>query len=307
MENNFVLKLLAIRQASQIGCSGAHLNPHGEWIPCSSVKQYMSLTQPMSVKSRTTILEMERRSSRRKKKGKRKRKRWENLRERGVGGITSTSGVGLSSWNGKPGKPVGIISGGIIPPMFNGNPNPPNVRGGFATKSLEEKTEQYSPRDNDTDVFIDIESARRRARQLGCIGVSRRTSKSGKIVWMPCTNMTDYNNLTGMTALGRLNQDKNTQKIVRTVLSRELKKKKKKALSKRYLAKRLVPRFPVYQDLLQEVLLRDLTPTLKTVTATVCFKTEALLKDPMFLSQNCQRNNQNQPQLFKKNPFLNLQ
>ena len=227
MSNEFIYKLLAIRQASQIGCSGAHLNPHGEWIPCSSVKQYMSLTQPMSVKSRTTILEMERRSSRRKKKGKRKRKRWENLRERGVGGITSTSGVGLSSWNGKPGKPVGIISGGIIPPMFNGNPNPPNVRGGFATKSLEEKAEQYSPRDNDTDVFIDIESARRRARQLGCIGVSRRTSKSGKIVWMPCTNMTDYNNLTGMTALGRLNQYKNTQKIVRTVLSRELKKRKK--------------------------------------------------------------------------------
>jgi len=227
VENNFVSKLLAIRQAAQIGCFGAHQNPRGKWIPCSSIKQYMSLAEPMSVKSRTTILEMEKRSSRRKKKGKRKRQRWENLRERGVGGITSTSGVGLSSWNGKPGKPVGIVSGGIIPPMFNGNPNPPNVRGGFATKSLEEKTIEYSPRDNDTDVFIDIESARRRARQLGCIGVSRRTSKSGKIVWMPCTNMSDYNNLTGMTALGRLNQGKNTQKIVRTVLSQELKKRKK--------------------------------------------------------------------------------
>jgi hypothetical protein len=74
VENNFVSKLLAIRQAAQIGCFGAHLNPRGKWIPCSSIKQYMSLAEPMSVKSRTTILEMEKRSSRRKKKGKRKRR-----------------------------------------------------------------------------------------------------------------------------------------------------------------------------------------------------------------------------------------
>lgn len=201
----------------------------------------MSITEPMSVKSRTTILEMEKRSLRRKKKGRKKRKRWENLRERGVGGINSTTGVGLTSWNGKPGNSVGIISGGRIPGVFYGNPNPPNVPGGFATKSLEEKSEQYSPRDNDTDVFIDIESARRRARQLGCIGVSRRISKSGKIVWMPCTNMTDYNNLTGMTALGRLNQEKNTQRAVRTVLSQEL-KKRKKSLVEEIMGKAIGPK-----------------------------------------------------------------
>lgn len=241
MQNGFVSKLLAIRQAAQIGCSGAHQNHHGEWIPCSSIKQYMSMTEPMSVKSRTTILEMEKRSSRRKKKGRKRRKRWENLRERGVGGINSTPGVGLTSWNGKPGNSVGIISGGRIPGIFYGNPNPPNVPGGFATKSLEEKSEQYSPRDNDTDVFIDIESARRRARQLGCIGVSRRISKSGKTVWMPCTNLTDYNNLTGMTALGRLNQEKNTQRAVRTVLSQEL-KKRKKSLVEEIMGKAIGPK-----------------------------------------------------------------
>jgi predicted ABC-type ATPase len=241
VENGFVSKLLAIRRAAQIGCSGAHQNTRGEWIPCSSIKQYMSLTEPMSVKSRTTILEMEKRSSRRKKKGKRKKRRWENLRERGVGGINSTPGVGLTSWNGKPGNPVGIVSGGRIPGIFHGNPNPPNVPGGFATKSLEEKSEQYSPRDNDTDVFTDIESARRRARQLGCIGVSRRMSKSGKIVWMPCTNMTDYNNLTGMTSLGRLNQEKNTQKVIRTVLSQEL-KKRKKSLVEEIMGKAIGPK-----------------------------------------------------------------
>lgn len=201
----------------------------------------MSLTEPMSVKSRTTILEMERRSSRRKKKGKKKKKRWENLRERGIGGINSTPGVGLTSWNGKPGNSVGIISGGRIPGIFYGNPNPPNVPGGFATKSLEEKSQQYSPRDNDADVFVDIESARRRARQIGCIGVSRRVSKSGKTVWMPCTNLTDYNNLTGMTSLGRLNQEKNTQKIIRTVLSQEL-KKRKKSLVEEIIGKAIGPK-----------------------------------------------------------------
>lgn len=201
----------------------------------------MSLTEPMSVKSRTTILEMERRSSRRKKKGKKKKRRWENLRERGVGGINSTPGVGLTSWNGKPGNSVGIISGGRIPGIFHGNPNPPNVPGGFATKSLEEKSQQHSPRDNDTDVFVDIESARRRAKQIGCIGVSRRISKSGKTVWMPCTNMTDYNNLTGMTSLGRLNQEKNTQKAIRTVLSQEL-KKRKKSLVEEIMGKAIGPK-----------------------------------------------------------------
>lgn len=99
----------------------------------------------------------------------------------------------------------------------------------------------YSPRDNDTDVFIDIESARRRAQQLGCIGISRRVSKSGKTVWMPCTNLTDYNNLTGMTALGRNNQEKRTQKVVRTILSNEL-KKRKKSLVEEIIGKAIGPK-----------------------------------------------------------------
>ena len=215
-----------------MGCNGAHQNTHGEWIPCSSIKQYLSINQPQLVKSRTTILEMERRSSLRKKKGKKRRKGWEKLRERGVGGIDSTLGVGLHSWDGRQGRNVNLIRGGIIPPRTNG---------AMSTKTLEEKGEQYSPRDNDTDVFIDIESARRRARQIGCIGVSRRTSKSGKAVWMPCTNMSDYNNLTGMSALGKLNQEKRTQSIVRTILSNEL-KKRKKSLVEEILGKAIGPK-----------------------------------------------------------------
>lgn len=188
-----------------------------------------------------TLEDMKERSKRRKKKGRKRRDGWEKLRERRLLGIGTLQDGSLTSANGPQGRVVTAFGGGTIPNMMNGNPNPPNVPGGFASKSLEEKSEQYSPRDNDDDVFIDIESARRRSRQLGCIGVSRRISKTGKIVWMPCTNMTDYNNLTGMTALGRHNQDKRTQQVVRTILSGEL-KKRKKSLVEEIIGKAIGPK-----------------------------------------------------------------
>ena len=245
MENRFVSKLLAIRQAVQIGCSGAHQNVNGDWMPCSSVKQYMAVTEPMSVKSRMSLDEMRDRASKRKKKGRKRKGGWEKLRERRLLGIGTTSSGSLVSdndspvnWNGKPGRTVTATGGGLIPGIMNGNPNPPNMPGGLSVKSAQS---DYSPRDNDTDVFVDIESARRRSRQLGCIGVSRRISKTGKIVWMPCTNMTDYNNLTGMTALGRLNQGKRTDKIVRTIVSQEL-KKRRKSIVEEILGKSIGPK-----------------------------------------------------------------
>lgn len=208
----------------------------------------MGAINPDSVKSRMSLAEIENRSLRRKKKGRKRKGGWEKLRERRILGIGTLRNGGLVSdndtptrVNGKPGRTVTATGGGLIPGIFNGNPNPPNMPGGLTTKSLEEKSEQYSPRDNDTDVFIDIESARRRARQLGCIGVSRRISKSGKIVWMPCTNMTDYNNSTGMSSLGRLNQAKKTQKVIRTVISGEL-KKRKKSIAEEILGKSIGPK-----------------------------------------------------------------
>lgn len=82
-------------------------------------------------------------------------------------------------------------------------------------------------RDNDPDVFMDPESARFRSRQLGCIGISRRISKTGRAVWMPCTNMSDYSRVSGSTAQGRRGQQRDTEKFVRTIVSRELKKNKR--------------------------------------------------------------------------------
>ena len=167
------------------------------------------------VKSRISLDEMENWSSIRKSKGKKRKKRWEKLRERRVLGIESLDNVGLVS----PRNSTNMINGGTNPPITYGA----SVSPGMSTKSIQPA---FMPRDNDPDVFIDIESARKRAQQLGCVGISRRMSKGGKTIWMPCTNITDYNNLTGMTALGRNNLQKRNEKIVRTVIKENLKKKK---------------------------------------------------------------------------------
>jgi hypothetical protein len=93
-------------------------------------------------------------------------------------------------------------------------------------------------RETDPDVFLDPESARFRSRQLGCIGISRRISKNGRAVWMPCTNMTDYSRLSGTTSLGRRHQRENSQSMVRTILRQELSKlKRKKSICEEILQK----------------------------------------------------------------------
>ena len=97
---------------------------------------------------------------------------------------------------------------------------------GMETKAGQTTGPEYV-RDNDPDVFIDPESARFRSRQLGCIGISRRISKTGRAVWMPCTNMSDYSRVSGSTSLGRRGQRRDMENTVRTIVSRELKKNKK--------------------------------------------------------------------------------
>jgi hypothetical protein len=97
---------------------------------------------------------------------------------------------------------------------------------GIETKAGQVSGPEYV-RDNDPDVFMDPESARFRSRQLGCIGISRRISKTGRAVWMPCTNMSDYSRAAGSTSLGRRGQRRDMENTVRTIVSRELKKNKK--------------------------------------------------------------------------------
>ncbi len=232
MESELSQQIAAVRAASELGCFGAHQVAGGAWMPCSSTKQFLALTIGEEVKSRMSLDEMRNWSSIRKAKGKKRKKRWEKLRERRILGIDSLEGGGLVSGNSR--TSANVVSGGSIPPMTYGNVTPPNM----STKTIQPA---FMPRDNDPDVFVDIESARKRAQQLGCIGVSRRMSKGGKTVWMPCTNLTDYNNLTGMTALGRLNQAKRNDRIVRTVIKDEL-KRRKKSIAEDILGKALGPK-----------------------------------------------------------------
>lgn len=119
------------------------------------------------------------------------RRQWENLGERGIVSIDSLP-------NG------GIVSGMMVKADIT-----------------------YQPRDNDPDVFSDIESARQRARQLGCIGVSRRISKTGRTVWMPCTNMSDFNRVTGSTSLGRRHQRESIRRIIREEIRQAQSRKRK--------------------------------------------------------------------------------
>ena len=85
-----------------------------------------------------------------------------------------------------------------------------------------------SPRDTDPDVYLDPDSARIRSRQLGCIGISRRISKSGRSVWMPCTNNSDYARLSRTTALGRRGSAANETRRIRETVQSELRKLSKK-------------------------------------------------------------------------------
>jgi predicted ABC-type ATPase len=195
-------KAQALREAAELGCTGAHRHPDGTWMACSTMQEYERLTNGEKEKSSLDLIEETQkiRSQKGRKRKKKTKRQWDKLRERGVTGIDTLSGGGLVSGKGMTFRPV----------------------------------------DGDTDVFDNINQARRRARQLGCIGVSRRTSRSGRRVWTPCTNMTDYARATGSTALGRRYQQRLERQRIRNIVREELskmKRRKKRLFEEVYEAK----------------------------------------------------------------------
>jgi hypothetical protein len=197
-KDRLVKKIDALKMAANLGCSGAHKDRDGNWMPCSSHEEMQRISNAAEGDNWRSIVPGYKGEDGRVR-GKRKRRRndkWEELGSRGVISIDSLPGGG-------------IVSG-------------PDVSA---------KSSFFGPeyvRDNDPDVFTDIESARFRARQLGCIGVSRRVSKTGRSVWMPCTNNSDYARVAGATDLGRRGQRRDFERAVRTVLMSELKRPKRK-------------------------------------------------------------------------------
>lgn len=71
---------------------------------------------------------------------------------------------------------------------------------------LETKGIAFGPRQvrpDSFDAFVDKESARARARMLGCIGIRQYSSTTGGTVWMPCSNESDYRRVTGQSEMSR--------------------------------------------------------------------------------------------------------
>jgi hypothetical protein len=194
-------KAQALRLAKDIGCVGAHEDEKGNWMPCSSHDELNRISDIAETSKWRSVVPDSKKQDKPRTKGKRKKRRddWEYLRESPIRGIGSLDGGGIVS-----GVSFGSKSSG-----------PEYVR------------------DNDPDVFLDPESARFRSRQIGCIGISRRVSKNGRTVWMPCSNMTDYANRTGSTSLGKRNMSKRRQNDAREAVRTVLRERPKETLKRK--------------------------------------------------------------------------
>jgi DNA-binding CsgD family transcriptional regulator/8-oxo-dGTP pyrophosphatase MutT (NUDIX family)/predicted ABC-type ATPase len=79
-------------------------------------------------------------------------------------------------------------------------------------------------RTTDPDVFSDPESARVRARQLGCIGIRRYNNRQGGESWMPCSNESDFRKYNGTGPSGRRFRRQQLERDVREIIGRSRKK-----------------------------------------------------------------------------------
>lgn len=199
----------ALRVARQLGCRGAH-EVDGSWMPCASHDEFVAIRKGKSeylkagAKSRfVSEAEIVHRSLRLESKSAEYYKdrsmalaaskrngcskvrvvvlggeryyapcvatdKFENLGQRGVTGIETIDGGGLVSASvaGKDEDVTDIDHKGFV---------------------------NFVSRSTDPDVFTNPDSARVRSRNLGCIGIRRYTARDGKIVWLPCSNGSDYN------------------------------------------------------------------------------------------------------------------
>lgn len=233
-----IKKTQALRTAKEIGCSGAHKDKDGNWMPCASHDELMRISDIAETSKWRSVVPGESKKALRTTGKKKKRKEqiednWRALKERAAGEWEDLDESPIFGIESLPGG--GLISGDLFAGKSEQGPCWPGYKqvgmkkgrnGKMVPNCVKAETKaavgpEYV-RDNDPDVFVDPESARARARQIGCVGISRRISKTGRAVWMPCTNMTDYANRAGTTALGRRNIEKRNEneirRAVRTIL-----------------------------------------------------------------------------------------
>jgi hypothetical protein len=201
-----------------LGCYGAHQDADGRWMPCTTPDEMSAAI--------------------RGEKGKRVEKSLSLAISSKVAAVSSKSKQTFSSYDAaaaeakKQGGSVRtVVRGGVIvysihksgiplakPSDFEKLTESPILgidtlpSGGLVSgKSLASDIEEidakgfvnYVSRSTDPDVFTDPESARVRARQLGCIGIRSYRASDGKIVYLPCTNSPDYNKARGLRNDGR--------------------------------------------------------------------------------------------------------
>lgn len=94
------------------------------------------------------------------------------------------------------------------------------VVGGPITGTEKKQLSERVVRRSDPDVFDAPESARVRARQLGCIGIRQYSSTNGKPAWMPCTNESDYRRRMGTSEQGRIDIAKRQMREVRMAIGK---------------------------------------------------------------------------------------
>lgn len=90
----------ALKISSFVGCSGAHQDKDGDWMPCSSPEILQRLSMEAEPKKKAAIHEYEsvqRMSQKRRGKRKMTGSKFEKLRERGVAGISTAPDGSLSS------------------------------------------------------------------------------------------------------------------------------------------------------------------------------------------------------------------
>lgn len=211
---NEVLKI-----ARYMGCRGAH-KFDGKWMPCADHATLLRISNAAEKSLEASTFERKKR----RKRGSKTPSGWEQLGERGVLSIGGLSGGGIVSGKAKSGPcwPGYVMQG--MKPGKKGRMVPNCV-------PVEEKGERYV-RPGDTDVFSSAESARSRAKQMGCIGIRRYSTVDGTPAWMPCTNESDYRRRLGTSPQGRRDIAKRQVTELRRTMRRLGQEKKSVLLSK---------------------------------------------------------------------------
>lgn len=197
-----------------MGCSGAHEDGKGGWLPCADQETMLRISKAAETDEKgINVSPSGRRRKRRPKTGQ---GMWENFRQRRPLGIQALGDGGL----------VAATTPYRTQPMGD---TPANGGSAGAVITLadptvnEVKATVINPSVNDPDVFRSPSAARMRSIQLGCNGVRRYRSAEGETVWMPCSTGVTYDRQQGFGAYAgqvpRAQQER-IEQIVRSEIRR---------------------------------------------------------------------------------------